>query len=722
MQMDRKEDWSDLDLTGDEINELEGLLRMVEQELGEADPPMPDSLKSEALLPLLDGVEQEEPAPEEPSAEPEPRRQGRLIFGLFPTKYLTAAAMLAVAVGIGIAYKQMPRTPDIGIASGSEASTDGGNETEEGSSSEASAYADVLYAINERYDRENKPVYEPPDQPPAGEGAPPPPPAPAGEVDGPSFDTEAPAADEGTAQKQTPQSGGEDSGGSEAAAPQKKEPSADSYAGDEEEEEVVDRSWTLDDSDDSVDGAVLGSASPDVSTGGSTDPEDGASAEEAELNGAVPEDAAVDEAAEEELLPEKTNPSIGVPEALGSEEDASVSEKTDPDSGTPAASAAEGAAVPAPAGNSLRAPAAVKRQKGNTAAGDCCYTLYATANGGEIAVSEADTGQQLAAVALDVPEEGISYHTILSYGGRLVVIGTLHSYPESYLALTETVYEEVGLDQDVALEDRRNEFAEMVKIAVYDIDGEDPTRFTERYSYYQSGSYRNSAVTPDGTLVVVTNKAIYGISGVTEYMTESIPVADTPIGFQYLCGDSIHVDPTSLSLDSYAVIGEISLSGNATKPQMAAFLGDTMPASCITEDSVYVASVSYNEETESKIARFTAQDLTQYAETQDYTGVPVWSSCMSLSDGHIAILWETMPDNCTGGGILEHTVRIFDQSLGLVAEAPVELDLSKLEKITTTETTMEIRVDGITTTVDLSDPLNPVVITGEGETSSSAAE
>ena len=90
MQMDRKEDWSDLDLTGDEINELEGLLRMVEQELGEADPPMPDSLKSEALLPLLDGVEQEEPAPEEPSAEPEPRRQGRLIFGLFPTKYLTA--------------------------------------------------------------------------------------------------------------------------------------------------------------------------------------------------------------------------------------------------------------------------------------------------------------------------------------------------------------------------------------------------------------------------------------------------------------------------------------------------------------------------------------------------------------------------------------------------------------------------------------------------------
>ena len=79
MQMDRKEDWSDLDLTSDEINELEGLLRMVEQELGEADPPMPDSLKSEALLPLLDGVEQEEPAPEEPSAEPEPRRQGRLI-------------------------------------------------------------------------------------------------------------------------------------------------------------------------------------------------------------------------------------------------------------------------------------------------------------------------------------------------------------------------------------------------------------------------------------------------------------------------------------------------------------------------------------------------------------------------------------------------------------------------------------------------------------------
>ena len=71
MQMDRKEDWSDLDLTGDEINELEGLLRMVEQELGEADPPMPDSLKSEALLPLLDGV-RAQLHPPDPVLEPTP--------------------------------------------------------------------------------------------------------------------------------------------------------------------------------------------------------------------------------------------------------------------------------------------------------------------------------------------------------------------------------------------------------------------------------------------------------------------------------------------------------------------------------------------------------------------------------------------------------------------------------------------------------------------------
>ena len=732
MQMDRKENRSDLDLdldlTDDEINELEELLHTLGQELGEADPPMPDSLKSEALLPLLDGVEQEEPAREASPAAPEPRRPGRLIFGLFPEKYLAAAAMLAVAVGIGIAYKQMPRTPDIGVASGSGASADGG-EAEESSSSQAMTYADVLYEINERYDRENKPVYEPPDRPPA-------PDAPDAGAEDAAADVPAPEEDS-AAQKEAPQSGNreEESGDSEsddrrspdgeepdtAVRPDGGNPSTGGGSATRDEAAVVNRSDFDWDSDEPDGENPSDPAKPDVATGGSAEPEDGAAAEAAEPDGAVPEEEAVaaDEAAEEEPLPEKTNPSIGVPETLDSGDGAAL-EKTNPDSGESAAAPApESSAAPPPANSALRAPAVFERLLGTAEAGEYRYALYDRAGAGEIRVSDA-ASMQVGTVPLPSPAEGISYQAILSHGGRLVVIGTLHSYPEDYLALTETVYDEVGLQQGPAPEDRRNEFAEMVKISVYDVDEADPSRITERYSYYQSGSYRNSAVTPDGTLVVVTNKAIYGVNGVTEYMTESIPVADTPAGFQYLCEDSIHVDPTSLSLDSYAVIGEISLAGEATKPQMAAFLGDTMPVSCITEDCVYVASVSYNEETVSKIARFTAQDLTQYAETPDYTGIPVWDSRMSLPDGCIAVLWETVPDQCTGGGILEHTVRIFDQSLGLVAEAPVELDLSKLEGISAAGTAMEIRADGVTVTVDLSDPARPVVTTGGAESPSDA--
>ena len=109
----RIEDFHDLGLNEEELAELEQSLQLIGQAVQqEEEIPLPDSLRGEALLHLLDGVEQD--APDEEPVQEKTKPAGRLIFGVFPQKYLAAAAMLALAVMVGVAYNRLPRTAEIG--------------------------------------------------------------------------------------------------------------------------------------------------------------------------------------------------------------------------------------------------------------------------------------------------------------------------------------------------------------------------------------------------------------------------------------------------------------------------------------------------------------------------------------------------------------------------------------------------------------------------------
>ena len=103
----RIEDFHDLGLNEEELAELEQSLQLIGQAVQqEEEIPLPDSLRGEALLHLLDGVEQD--APDEEPVQEKTKPAGRLIFGVFPQKYLAAAAMLALAVMVGVAYNRLP--------------------------------------------------------------------------------------------------------------------------------------------------------------------------------------------------------------------------------------------------------------------------------------------------------------------------------------------------------------------------------------------------------------------------------------------------------------------------------------------------------------------------------------------------------------------------------------------------------------------------------------
>ena len=91
----RIDDFQDLDLSEEELLELEQSLDLIGQTIEqEEEILLPDSLRGEALLHLLDGVEQDEPEPQQEKR----KSAGKLILGVFPQKYLAAAAMLALAV------------------------------------------------------------------------------------------------------------------------------------------------------------------------------------------------------------------------------------------------------------------------------------------------------------------------------------------------------------------------------------------------------------------------------------------------------------------------------------------------------------------------------------------------------------------------------------------------------------------------------------------------
>ena len=64
----------------------------------------------------------------------------------------------------------------------------------------------------------------------------------------------------------------------------------------------------------------------------------------------------------------------------------------------------------------------------------------------------------------------------------------------------------------------------MTQVTVYSVSEENPADLSLSRDYYQAGWCRDAAVTESGTLYTVTNKSIYGVNGVTEYLTEVIPV------------------------------------------------------------------------------------------------------------------------------------------------------------------------------------------------------
>ena len=110
----RIEDFHDLGLNEEELAELEQSLQLIGQAVQqEEEIHWPDSLRGEALLQLLDGVEQDAPGEEPVQGKAKPA--GRLIFGVFPQKYLAAAAMLVLpecpAAAWSPGYRRPKRKP-----------------------------------------------------------------------------------------------------------------------------------------------------------------------------------------------------------------------------------------------------------------------------------------------------------------------------------------------------------------------------------------------------------------------------------------------------------------------------------------------------------------------------------------------------------------------------------------------------------------------------------
>lgn len=147
-----------------------------------------------------------------------------------------------------------------------------------------------------------------------------------------------------------------------------------------------------------------------------------------------------------------------------------------------------------------------------------------------------------------------AYSRVLYDDGNLIVVGNLLEYPEEYLQMTRTVYEEVGIEGKEVTSDLRNSFTEMTQVTVYSVSEENPADLSLSRDYYQAGWCRDAAVTESGTLYTVTNKSIYGVNGVTEYLTEVIPVVGTKEGLSYLDVNRIYVDDLSSELDSYVVV------------------------------------------------------------------------------------------------------------------------------------------------------------------------
>ena len=157
-------------------------------------------------------------------------------------------------------------------------------------------------------------------------------------------------------------------------------------------------------------------------------------------------------------------------------------------------------------------------------------------------------------------KEPILYRQVLYGDDSLIVVGDLLEYPDSYLCMTRTVYEEMGLEALGSGSDGRDDYVEMTQISVYRIAEQNQAELSHSQDYYQAGWYRTASMAEDGTLYTATDKNIYGAEGSTEYLTEVIPVVGSQTEMNYLDSSRIYVDRYSTELDSYAVISSLDLS------------------------------------------------------------------------------------------------------------------------------------------------------------------
>ena len=401
----RIEDFHDLGLNEEELAELEQSLQLIGQAVQqEEEIPLPDSLRGEALLHLLDGVEQD--APDEEPVQEKTKPAGRLIFGVFPQKYLAAAAMLALAVMVGVAYNRLPRTAEIGTneigssMASQEAPADSGSSEEAASPADSApsdaqgetGYASVLNQINDRYNREDKPV----------------------DYRGPVSEQE-PQAEE-SQQKDNPQSG------EYRTEPEESEAAA---------EEPKKDSSMLKAPGNTADQAVQ----PEADSVDSSSADAGAAAQEAppanESNSLMTAQGSVQADAANGIAADEAEPPAEEPETAEDTEEA-------------------------PSTTQFRVASMENRLSVEADTG-YTYTLVPDEQDqcqAVLKVTSESTSAEPALVEI-TSEEPVAYSRVLYDDGNLIVVGNLLEYPEEYLQMTRTVYEEVGIEGKEVTSDLR---------------------------------------------------------------------------------------------------------------------------------------------------------------------------------------------------------------------------------------------------------------------------
>lgn len=661
----RIDDFQDLELSPEEQQELQESLRLVEQAFArEEEPPLPEGLTGAALLHLLDGVEQEEPAPG-PTPEPEKRPAGRLLLGLFPRKYAAVAAMLAVAVAVGSAYSRLPQT--------SVPSSDR-------SGSASSAVAEDVPLLGSA---------APDESGPAGEsvGA-----RDYAEVIGSIGARRTPDQTEGASTEAEPQQAPKQ----ESSAPEEL-PVDD--AGEEETSSRAVREKEQEDREDSA--PKRDRERPDsgiVSQGSEETPEPaaGEGGEQPLMQSAPPAGSSAPDSASTP----PANDALSAPEsseAAGEDpvEDAAApranSLEEDPPEAIAYSAAYDEAAAPTPpvvssacaAGNDYRLEIYPDGEDGRD------YVLSVYLDG---------TGQQLGSVPL---EEQVEYQRLLSYGSTLVAVGNLTSYPEEYLKLNST------LPNGAGSVDNRDNYTEMSVLNIYTLDG-DASQPQLVASHYQAGTLVDAGVTGSGVLMTVTDKDLYEGEGVADYLTESIPVVYDGSSFQYLPSGSIFIDGEASVRDCYTVISRCDLTGPAAFTTVA-YLGDTPEGVTLSDSGVYLAQVL--EEIEgsfTRVLRFAADNIRSLLRSDRLEG-RIYDRVYSLAGGYSLAV--TLPDGQedTGGGILLAEATVLDPGLAAVSRIQLDWDPEWSSLYWDAgQSCLVVQTSDGTVTVDLSDPLAPV--------------